>query len=237
MVKKLRVLDLKSVAEKATFSYEKKIENINFIVDTTHLILNQFQEFIFDSKEERREVNLQLQDLLAKNEHLRKKDFVDMIRSAFFAQEERKKEIGDLIKSYIEDQNIIKKIVQEDLEKFKNYCLSGNTEKVKKLRVSIGKILAKQEKRREEGKSKLKEFFKQQNDLTSELQGLLAKGNDLKLKDVKLVLKRFKDRQRIDDNHPERKKGKVEAKFNSFKWSKRNLLQKNRWHKLDVIEK
>ena len=106
----------------------------------------------------------------------------------------------------------------KDLEKFKNYCLSGSTEKVKKLHVSINKILAKQEKRREEGKSKLKEFFKQQNDLTSELQGLLAKGNDLKLKDVKLVLKRFKNRQRID--HPER-----------------NLLQKNRWHNFDVLEK
>lgn len=214
----MRVLALKSVTEKVISSYEKKIENINFIFDVTHLILNQFQEFIFEPKEERREVNLQLQDLLAKNEHLRKKDFVDMIRSAFSIQEERKKEIVDLLKNYIKDQNIIKKIVQEDLEKFKNYCLSGSTEKVKKLHVSINKILAKQEKRREEGKSKLKEFFKQQNDLTSELQGLLAKGNDLKLKDVRLVLKRFKNRQRID--HPER-----------------NFLQKNRWHNFDVLEK
>jgi hypothetical protein len=94
-------LDLNKAVEDVVSSYEAKIENINTFFETTHLILSEFQDPLLNTKQEREQINGQLQDLLAKNEHLRRTDFNRMMRGILTIQVEKEKEIRNLVNSFL----------------------------------------------------------------------------------------------------------------------------------------
>ena len=107
-------LDLNKVAEDIIASYEAKIENINSFFETTHLIFGEFQEPLLETKQERGEINSQLEDLLAKNEHLRRADFNQMMQGVLFIQVNKEKEIRNL-KKIFGGKFIITKSVKEEI--------------------------------------------------------------------------------------------------------------------------
>lgn len=176
-------------------SYEKRIESIGSIFDTSNLILSNFQESIFDTKEERGKISVQLREALAKNEHLRRKDFDNMMQGILVAQEQREKEVRNLLKDYFNQQKAMAQTLRENFSKFREGLVRGKAERLKEFQVLIKNILTEQEKRKEEITSKLKEFQQQQHNLATRLRELLVRGDELRIKDFKLMLKEFK-RQR-----------------------------------------
>lgn len=210
-------VDLKQTVEDVISSYEKRIESINSIFDTTDVIFNGFQESMLDTKEEREKINSQLRDILAKNEHLRKKDFDNMIKGILLAQDELEKEVRNLLKDYFIDQRTMTQSLRENLGKFRESITKGEAERVKEFQRLIKNILAQQEKRKEEIITKLKAFQKEQGDLAIELKALLSKGDNLRIKDFKSMLNEFKAQRDKRIELQKKRKKEVAQMLGSFK--------------------
>ena len=186
-----RIMAENKVVEDIVSSYEAKIENINSFFETTHLILGEFQDPLLETKEERGEINPQLEDLLAKNEHLRRTDFHRMMQGILAIQVEKEKEISNLLNTYLIEQKEMVNLLRDNLTRIKAAMANGQGVKVKESKELISQILAQQDKRKQEVSLKLKEFQKEQKEMTQALLELLAKGKELRIKDLKLMLKEF----------------------------------------------
>ena len=184
-------LDLNKAVEDIVSSYEAKIEKIDSFFETTHLILSEFQDPLLNTKEERGQVNGQLQNLLAKNEHLRRTDFNRMMQGILAIQVEKEKEIRNLINSFLTEQNQMIILLRDNFIKIKDAMAKGKGIKVKESQRTMAKILAQQDKRKLEVSLKLKEFQKEQQEMTKRLFELLSKGRELRIKDLKSMLREF----------------------------------------------
>jgi hypothetical protein len=204
-------LDLNKVVEDIVASYEAKIENINSFFETTHLIFGEFQEPLLEAKQERGEINSQLEDLLAKNEHLRRTDFHRMMQGILAIQVNKEKEIRNLLNSYLTEQKQMVNLLRDNLTRIKAALASGQGVEIKESKELIGQILIQQDKRKQEVSLKLKEFQKEQKEMTQRLQELLVKGKELRIRDLKLMLKEF------DVQHKERLARQEERKIEAQK--------------------
>ncbi|MDP2940533.1 MAG: hypothetical protein Q8O13_10775 [Candidatus Omnitrophota bacterium] len=226
------VLALKNAVQDFVSSYEMKIENVGSLFETTHLILNEFQEPLLKTKQVREEISVQLQDLLAKNEHLRRKDFDRMMQSILFAQIEKEKEIRNLVNSYLTEQKEMINLLREHLAKIKDAIAKGESVGAQESQNTLTQIIVQQDRRKEEITSKLKEFQKEQRETTERLLGLLAKGRGLRIKDLKAILKEFKasHRERLarqEERKVEVQKRKEEVRdmLVEFKKKRKNSLK------------
>jgi len=186
------VLDLKNAAKNAVSSYETRIESVGAMFDTAHQILEDFQGAFLDNKEEGRKINTELRDILAHNEHLRKKDFDSMTQGVLSVQEEREAEVKNLLKGYINQQKEMARALRENLAKFKDALAKGDVQRVKEFQEMIKDVLTDQDARKEEVTSKLKEFQKERQEMAKGLKALLAKGRSLRIKDLKEMLQEFR---------------------------------------------
>jgi len=200
-------LDLNKAVENIVSSYEAKIENINTFFETTHLMLSEFQDPLLNTKQEREQINGQLQDLLAKNEHLRRTDFNRMMQGILAIQVEKEKGIRNLVNSFLTEQKQMVNLLRDNLTKIKAAIANGQGVEVKESKELINQILAQQDKRKLEVSLKLKEFQKEQKEMIQRLLELLAKGKELRIKDLKSMLKEF------DVQHKERLARQVERKI------------------------
>lgn len=185
-------LDLKNGVENIISSYETRIENIGAIFDTTQQILNDFQETFLDNKAESQRINTQLRDILAHNEHLRNKDFDNMMQGILSTQDGREKEVRSILKNYLNGHKEMAVALRENLSKVKDALAKGEAERIKESQAMIKEILAGQEERKKEVTFKLKEFQKEQQEMAKRLKKLLAKGRELRIRDLKSILKEFK---------------------------------------------
>ena len=157
-------------------SYEARIKSIGSIFDTTHQILQGFQEALLDTRQEREKIRVELRESLTKNGSLRRKDFDNMMQSILLTQEEREKEVGNLLNQYFNEQREMAQALRERLERFKDSLARGEALRLKEFQSLIKEILAKQIERKDKVTSGLKEFQKEQEVLAKRLKGLLAKG-------------------------------------------------------------
>ena len=134
----------------------------------------------------------ELRDILAHNEHLRKKDFDNMTQGVLSAQEEREAEVKNLLKGYLNQQREMARTLREDLAKFKDALAKSDVQRVKEFQEMIKEVLANQDARKEEVAFKLKEFQKEQQEMAKRLKALLAKGRELRIKDLKEMLQEFR---------------------------------------------
>jgi molecular chaperone DnaK (HSP70) len=185
-------LEMKNIVENILSSYEDRIHDVSSIIEGSHQILEDFQDSILDTKEEREKINTQLRDILARNESLRRKDFDNMMRGILSTQDEREKEVRNLLKGYLKEHKNMVQELRVNLGKFKDSLARGEVERVKEFHEMIKETLAKQDERKDEVTSRLKEFQKEQKVLASRLKELLAKGRVLRIRDLKLMLREFK---------------------------------------------
>ena len=181
--------DMNKIVNNIVSSYEARIKSIGSIFDTTHQILQGFQDALLDKREEREKIRVELRESLAKNESLRRKDFDNMMKGILLTQEEREKEVRNLLNHYLFEQRETAKALRENLESVKDSLAKGEAQRLKGFQEMIKEILAKQDKRKEEITSRLKEFQKEQNVLAARLKELLAKGKELRIRDFKSMLK------------------------------------------------
>lgn len=211
------VEELKSLTENIISSYESRIQSIEGIFDTTHQLLEGFQESFLDTKQEREKLSAELRENLVKNESLRRKDFDNMMQGILSTQDEREKEVRYILKNFLNEHKEMAFALRENLSKFKDALAKGETERVKEFLAMIKGILARQEERKEEVTSKLKEFQKEQQEMAKRLKELLAKGSQLRIKDLKSMLKEFKAQYKERIARQEERREEVRHMLGDFK--------------------
>ncbi len=186
---------MQDIAENIVASYETRSRSIGSLFDTTHQILEGFQYYFLDTRQEREKINAQLRENLTQNESLRRKDFDHMMRDILSAQEERERQVREELNRYLAEQREMIHALGDNLAKFKDALTGGEAQRVKEFQALIQEILAKQDERKNEVTSELKEFQKQQQELAKTLKELLAKGRELRIKDLKRMLGEFQARR------------------------------------------
>jgi len=209
--------DMNKIANNILYSYEARIQSIESIFDTTHQILQGFQDALLDTREEREKIRAELRESLANNESLRRKDFDNMMKGILLTQEEREKEVRNLLNRYLNEQREMAKVLRENLESVKDSLAKGEAQRLKGFQEMIKEILAKQDKRKEEITSRLKEFQKEQSVLAARLKELLAKGKELRIKDFKSMLKEFKAQHKERIDRQQKRKEMVCNMLSAFK--------------------
>lgn len=177
--------------EEVLSSYEKRVESVGLFFDAAYSVLGGMKGSFGDIREERKKTCTQVQEILARNEHLRKKDFNNMMRGVLLTQEQRETEAGNLLKEYINKEQAAAGALRDNLKRFRDALAGGEVERVKEFRTLIKAILAEQEGRKQSVTSMLLEFQKQQQHSAAGLRELLARGNALRIKDLKLMVKEF----------------------------------------------
>lgn len=183
--------DLKNVVESMLSSYEMRIQSIGAIFDTTHNLLQSFQESFLDTRRERERINDQLRENLARNESLRKSDFDNMMHEILAVQDRREEQVRNLLNGYLDGQQKMASSLRSNLAKIKEALAKGETQRVKEVQTTIKEVLAEQEKIKQEVVLRLNEFQEGQHEMTVRLKELLAKGSELRLRDLKRMLVEF----------------------------------------------
>ena len=131
-----------------------------------------------------------------------------MTQGVLSAQEEREAEVKNLLKGYLNQQREMARTLRENLAKCKDALAKGDVQRVKEFQEMIKEALANQDARKEEVTSKLKEFQKEQQEMAKRLKTLLAKGRELRIKDLKSMLQEFRTqhKERIAHQIEERRK-------------------------------
>lgn len=184
-------LNLKHVAEEIISSYEERLQSINSFFDNTQTVLGEFQESFSNTNHEREILKVQLRDTLAKNESLRKKDFDIMMNAILLSQEDREREVRSLLNNYLVEQKEMAKQLKENLGSFKDGLNKNNIDRISEFHQMLKNMLGEQEKRKAEVTARLKMFQKEQKELYRTLEDLLLKGKELRIRDLKTMLRQF----------------------------------------------
>ena len=199
---------MENVTGNMVASFEAGSQSIESLFDAAHQILEGFQNSFFDTRQEREHINAQLRENLTANESLRRKDFDLMMQDILSAQEDRERHVREELNMYLADQREMIRSLGENLAKFKDALAGGEAQRVKEFQTLLQGILAAQDERKNKVTSELKEFQMQQQELAKTLKGLLAKGRELRIKDLKRMLGEFRSqRQERIVAQGERRKG------------------------------
>ena len=173
--------EMKKIAENIVSSYQARICDVAAIIDNTHQVLEDF-------KRQRREMSDQLKETLAKEESLRKKDFDNMMGNILSHQDEREKQVKELLKTFFEEQKEIAEIIKNNLSE-------GQKVRINDFKKMLQDIQAKQKTRENEVSVMLKEFQEGYKETAESLRSLLNKGEAIRIKDFKEIVKNIRLRQ------------------------------------------
>lgn len=191
------VIDLKETVEDVLASYETRIENLSSVFEVSQSLIDCLPESLIDNKPEKEKINTQLRDLLAKNDSLRKKDYDKMMASVLSFQEECGEEVKGLIKEYFTEERSVALVLKEALKECKDALTRGEIGKIKHVQSALKTLFTKQEERKNEIVSRLREFQSEQKEIPRQLADLLAKGECLRIMDFKLMINGIKA-QRVE---------------------------------------
>ena len=166
---------------------ESVIDSYEAQVRTVAALMRQTVEVLRNLDCEQEEEVLELRDLLARAESLRRKDFDTLIAKIWARRREKKGEIGQTLESFlIEQQEMVtwlRKVVSNgyiSLEEFK--LLSQN-------------MLTRQKEQEGKMSRMLREFHMEQEELGTGLKKLLEKGEKVRIKDFKAMIRAVQLRQ------------------------------------------
>lgn len=191
----IRALDSENRVDGVLISYEARIQGVECLMETARNVLENFDTSILDARCEYEQVNEQLRENLAQNGSLRKKDFDTMMRVMSAEQEQRGREVRDLSKQYLEEQTQLVHELRGRLHDFTSALAGGEPAKVTEHHQAITDLFTKQQQHSTDVVTQLKGSQKEQQETAGMLRELLAKGRELRIKDLKLTLVEFK-RQR-----------------------------------------
>jgi len=213
----LSVVNAQNTLEDIISFYEMRIQSVEALLETTHQFLLDFQDSVFDKRQEREKINHQLRENLAQNGSLRKKDFDSMISPISSQQDQQEREVRNLSKSYLSEQATLVGELRESLKRFQVALANGEAQRVREFQAVIKDILVKQEKRKQEVISRLKQFQKEQQEMAKVLKNLLDKGKELRIKDLKSTLAEFKRQRKERVAYRRERKGNVQSMLEGFR--------------------
>ncbi len=198
-------------------SYEARIESVESFFCTAGQIFHDFQDFLFSTRTERETINTQLRETLAQRVSLRKKDFDRMTAIISSYLDESENEIRQLSHKYLNEQTALVQQLRESLRNFKDALTHGRSEKVNELHKLIQEIIVKQENNKTEVTSRLNDFRKGQQYTSKMFKELLAKGDNLRIKDFKTMLNQFKKQRRHRLAYQFKRREEVRDMLDKFK--------------------
>jgi hypothetical protein len=107
-------------------------------------------------------------------------------------QDQRGREVRDLSREYLDEQTQLVHELRGRLHDFMGALAQGEVAKVKEHHQAITDLFRKQQQRSDTVVTRLRESQKQQQQTAGMLKQLLAKGRELRIKDLKSVLAEFK---------------------------------------------
>jgi hypothetical protein len=164
---------------------------VECLLETARSVLENFDNSILDVRSEYEQVSEQLRENLSKNGSLRKKDFDTMMRVMATEQEQRGREVRDLSKQYLDEQTELVHELRGRVHEFTSALAGGEPAKVTERHQAITDLFTKQQQHSLDVVAQLKESQQQQQETAGMLRDLLAKGRELRIKDLKLMLAEF----------------------------------------------
>lgn len=204
--------EIRKVAEEIVSSYQSRIFTVATIIDNTH-------QFLEDFKTKRNEMSNQLKETLAKEESLRKKDFNNMMRDILSHQDEREKQVKNLLKTFFDEQKEIAEIIKKSLAE-------GEKVRIGDFKKMLEDIQARQKARENEVGMTLREFQKEYEEMAESLRSLLDKGETIRIKEFKAMLKDIRSRQIERANE-------VRTRLDEFRKERQDMA--SHWHKTTEI--
>ena len=178
--------NLRDLANSIIDSYEMRVKTVNDLMEQAYHFLEGFHG-------ELQEMILQLKENLAKSESLRKKDFDRMISGLTARRNSREQEAEKVFQNFQEEE-------KEMIGRLRNVMVQGGQSNPDDMEIIKEDILNRQKERETGIIQALKRIQMEQEELKSALKRLLAKGETVKLKDFKLMLKSLKVQQGVRDN-------------------------------------
>ena len=201
--------DMKRVAEEIVSSYQSRISTVAAIIDNTHQLLEDF-------KTKRNEISNHLKETLAKEESLRKKDFDNMMGEILSHQDKREKQVKELLKTFFQEQKEIAETIKKNLSE-------GQKVRIIDFKKMLQDIQARQKARENEVSTTLKKFQEDYKEMAESLRSLLNKGEAIRIKDFKEMLKEIRLRQ------VERKE-EVKKRLDGFTKEQQDMVSE--WYKI-----
>ena len=192
----IRALDSENLVDGVFRSYEARIQGVEGLLETARNVLENFDNSILDARPEYDQISEQLRENLAQNGSLRKKDFDTMMRVMSEEQERKGREVRDLSKQYLDEQTQIVHELRGRLHDFTGALAEGEPAKVTEHHQAITDLFTKQQQRSSEVVTQLRESQQQQQETAGMLRDLLAKGRELRIQDLKLMLAEFGKQRR-----------------------------------------
>jgi len=167
--------DLRVLANSIIDSYEMRVKTVGTLMNQANQLLRSFQLEIED-------MMASLRDNLAKSESLRKKDFDSMMSSVTELRQRTEEEAEENLKRFrVEEEEMISRL--------RNIVLSGSRSSLEDIKTIKEDILKRQKEREKKIIRALKRFQIEQEDIRVALKNLLSKGENVKIKDLKNMLK------------------------------------------------
>ena len=204
--------DMKRVAEEIVSSYQSRISTVAMIIDNTHQLLEDF-------KNKRNEMSNHLKETLARQESLRKKDFDNMMKDILSHQDEREKQVRDLLKTFFEEQKEIAQVIKRNLAE-------GEKVRISDFKKMLENIKARQKTRENEASVMLKEFQTEYKEMAESLRSLLDKREAIRINEFKEMLKDIRSRQ------IERAK-EVRTRLDEFRKERQDMA--SGWNRLTAV--
>ncbi len=178
--------NLRILANSIIDSYEMRVKTVNDLMEQAYHFLESFHT-------ELQEMMVQLKDNLAKSESLRKKDFDRMMSGLTARRNAREDEAGRVFQNFHQEE-------REMIGRLRNVIVSGGRSNLDDMEIIKEDILKRQKERETGIVQALKRIQMEQEELKTALKKLLEKGETVKLKDFKLMLKSLKVQQGVRDN-------------------------------------
>jgi len=160
-------------------SYEKRVGSVG-------ALMRQAVEVVKNSQRQQEEIAGELRNILAKTESLRKKDFDRMMEEMWGQRRKREKEIRDTLESFLREE-------KEMIDELRRKLIGPDRAmKMDGFAVLKERILNRQRGREKKANAILKSFHQEQDELSSALRRLLSKGERVKIKDLKDIIRELR---------------------------------------------
>lgn len=191
-------------------SYDNRISEVGTVIENTYQVLEEYQNNILQSKEDREKIKAQLREALTSQQHLRRKDFDQMIEKISGGITDRKEKIEnnqyiirEELKGYLDKQKDIAAALRERLARFTDHLKENESNRLVDFKIYLKGLQSQQEKRGEEVRKMLEGFRKElevyraeQMLMSQTLRNLLSKGNSLRIRDFKVAISEIQAQQR-----------------------------------------
>jgi len=177
--------DLRALANSIIDSYEMRVKTVGALMNQANQLLGSFQLEIED-------MMVGLRNNLAKSESLRKKDFDSMMSSVIELCRRTEEEAEENLKRFQAEE-------EEMIKRLRNIVLSGNRSNLEDIKTIREDILKRQKEREKTIIRALKRFQIEQEDIRVALKNLLSKGENVKIRDLKIMLRSLSVQQSNHD--------------------------------------